>query len=776
MRFVGPWGLAFISVTAVITFFFAVQLSGGRQFYHSDTHGLLYPLHELIAEELQAGRLPLWDPYSLCGYPIAASYVAAVFLPQKLLYLVLPFDLAFQVTIVLKHLLGGLCFLPLGRRLGWSPAASVVAALVFALSGPFISISDFHAFSPECFPLVLWLAVRCIQRRSLGTPATIRAWVALVLAVGFAFLHGDLQAFYAASAMLIAIPAALGSDLAPWGRRGAAKAVLAMAGAILSGLLLGAVQLLPSADLLAHSSRASLSVEERLAHSVDPSFASLAKLLIPSPVSAAASTDFIAFPYLGAGAALLAVLGAFGALGPVRATAAQGNRGGGNNRAAWVFFGAIGLLALLLSFGGAVPVLEPLSQVVPGLSLFRYPQKWLMPLSFAFAALVGAAVLALERVGRRRMAYSLGILAVVDLLASSSLFLQERVVGAAAYEPSRLLELRAVCPAFDPRDRVLRLPTDGTFASGPLEALAASTDPQDARARYRFRTAMIAWNVQTLLGGNGSRAGARSVSGLTSFSFRSAEALQRAAAEAGRIDRYLDVVGARWVLTTPADRARMSAGGGVRGVLEKGREPEAAWSTELGDLELHRRSGALPRARWVGTWRVAANEPAAIRAVLDPRLRLESAAIVQDPEGSLGAPPDRGEEIGAARVAMLKDGTTTLVIEVESPSAGLLVVSDSFDGGWKARVNGKEAPVLRADVVGRAVSVPAGRAHVEMVYAPAALMTGWVLSLLSAGTLGVAWILAAIAGRRATRGTARPVIQAAPHDRKVETAGALLQS
>ncbi|HEY6042780.1 MAG TPA: YfhO family protein, partial [Anaerolineae bacterium] len=63
-----------------------------------------------------------------------------------------------------------------------------------------------------------------------------------------------------------------------------------------------------------------------------------------------------------------------------------------------------------------------------------------------------------------------------------------------------------------------------------------------------------------------------------------------------------------------------------------------------------------------------------------------------------------------------------------------------FYPGWVARVDGREEPIRRADVMLRAVRVGAGAHRIEFAYEPRSFETGlWVSALtglLGAGALG----------------------------------------
>ncbi|MFL5169480.1 MAG: hypothetical protein ACJ8CX_02295, partial [Microvirga sp.] len=79
--------------------------------------------------------------------------------------------------------------------------------------------------------------------------------------------------------------------------------------------------------------------------------------------------------------------------------------------------------------------------------------------------------------------------------------------------------------------------------------------------------------------------------------------------------------------------------------------------------------------------------------------------------------PD-GERGGTARVVAYRNNE--VVIEADSPRGGYVVLNDPYHPWWFAAVDGAEAPVLRANVLFRAVAVPPGRHMVRFDFRPLA--------------------------------------------------------
>jgi len=93
---------------------------------------------------------------------------------------------------------------------------------------------------------------------------------------------------------------------------------------------------------------------------------------------------------------------------------------------------------------------------------------------------------------------------------------------------------------------------------------------------------------------------------------------------------------------------------------------------------------------------------------------------------------------GWARVRARRADLLTVDVRLERP--GYLVILDGFDSGWRATVGGAEAPVLRANVLFRAVALAAGRHVVEWRYRPGGALWGGLISLVwLTGALVFGW-------------------------------------
>jgi hypothetical protein len=82
-------------------------------------------------------------------------------------------------------------------------------------------------------------------------------------------------------------------------------------------------------------------------------------------------------------------------------------------------------------------------------------------------------------------------------------------------------------------------------------------------------------------------------------------------------------------------------------------------------------------------------------------------------------------------VQWLARGLNSHRLRVRAEAPALLVEADNWYPAWKARVDGLEAPVLRANHTLRAVPIPPGDHEVEIYYDADSLRGSMLVSLFS---------------------------------------------
>lgn len=344
----GRHRFAFALLALIALVFFAEALVRQEVPLIRDHFDYFQPLRWFTAQELSAGRLPLWNPWSASGEPWLANPQTGVFYPPAWLFLALRFETAY-VLFLAGHLilLGWSAYLLFSRSV--SRGAALVGATALMLSGPVMSVVDVsnNLATMAWIPLALWCAAEGAWRRG-------------AFALALAFLGGEpfFAALGAAACACVAVFAGPGDRASRVGR-------LVLCAVAAFGI--SAIQLLPFLEMLRGSDRAAgIGESEVLLHSV--AAGDWVRLVIPPRpgdwIDSALGQRFIPVVYLGMSVALLAILGIVATI---------------RRRETRVWIAVMAAAAVVASGPGFVAHLP--------LTPFRYPARLLPFVALAAAAL-----------------------------------------------------------------------------------------------------------------------------------------------------------------------------------------------------------------------------------------------------------------------------------------------------------------------------------------------------------------------------------------------------
>ncbi|HKP92941.1 MAG TPA: YfhO family protein, partial [Chthoniobacterales bacterium] len=85
----------------------------------------------------------------------------------------------------------------------------------------------------------------------------------------------------------------------------------------------------------------------------------------------------------------------------------------------------------------------------------------------------------------------------------------------------------------------------------------------------------------------------------------------------------------------------------------------------------------------------------------------------------------------SGQAAIVRYDPNRVEIRTESGARSLLVLGDNYYPGWRAKIDGRRAKVLRANYNQRAVLVPAGPHVVTFSYQPVSVLYGLVISFIT---------------------------------------------
>ncbi len=354
----------------------------------SDPVWQFVPWLEFARRELADGRLPLWNPHQDGGVPLLGNGQAALGSPLVLPALLLGVASGWNLSLLLRLIVAAAASYLWLRELGPSRLAASLGAVMFALSGPFVSwLEHPHTLTAAAVPLVLLYAWRLMRRPSPGATLGLAFSTATVLAGG----HPE-------TALMGAIVVCL---LLCAGETRVRGAVRLGTGSVL-GVLLAAPVVLPFVEYFFSS--AARGGEARL-HFVLP-LASLVRFVLPHadvghPIEAAATVSAVGLALALVGVAI-----------------------GGAQRVRWV---AALVAALLMLLAYANPVARFLAEHTP---VYWTRAIIFLPLPLGMLAALGLDALR-SRAGRVRGGRGAGALAgALALLAGGELVMAARGVHA----------------------------------------------------------------------------------------------------------------------------------------------------------------------------------------------------------------------------------------------------------------------------------------------------------------------------------------------------------
>jgi hypothetical protein len=342
----------------------------------TDLWGQFMSWREFGFSELKKGNLPLWNPHVYCGIPYFSGFQSALLYPPNWLHLVLPLPVALNGGILFHLWVGGMSaysWLRWGRSL--HPLAALMGGGLYLFCGPhYLHVAAGHltnlcvmAWVPLVF-LALDLWIRDGGRKGLILGSVV---VALQILAG----HPQYVFFTAVMAGIYNLL------LSPCSVMGKLRALAGQAAFYLVGALLAAVQLVPGLLGSAEGARAGgMTFDQARIFSFPPE--NLLTLFVPTLFGGLGEVAYAGRWLFWEMVLFVTVTALFLALLAVKEKGRQ-------TLPAVCFL----MAALLLALGYYTPLYGWLHAHVPGFNLFRGQSKFIL---FAALALIWLAAQGLD--------------------------------------------------------------------------------------------------------------------------------------------------------------------------------------------------------------------------------------------------------------------------------------------------------------------------------------------------------------------------------------------
>lgn len=683
------------------------------------------------ARQIRSGHFPLWNPHAFGGAPLFGNSLSAILFPFSALDYLIPVSKAVGLEAILKIATAGLGMYWMLRVLDLQSIAALAGAIAFMFNGF----------------LVVWL----------GFPLTnVAVWLPLLVGLSER-LRESLQWQYAGYLALVVGIVLLGGHpetsfhvlfvggcyaLYRVGGRSPMRYLLqfAMAGAI--GCALSAVQILPFLDYLSHS--AILAIRQPgVVHATLP-IRAIIVLLIPNYFGSPATYNF-----RGPGN-FNEIANSVGVLPLILLSCVVL---GGWNRIGTKFFCALAIVSAAVIYN-FYPVLWVLSKV-PGFSRAAN-QRLILAFTFSMAALCGIGmevlVSAPDKI-RSRLATGLKAswallltLSVVWLVCDRQAILAKGAAHFVLYQ--WIIFAALLAGATYVSLRVLRAPAGAAslglvlvgieflsflpFVPFYNPVIRADNFYPTTPALEFLRGDRSVFRVSLSLLNLGAVYDLSDVTGYDALTPIHLAQLLDATESLGSWgngalwykedlnSRITDLMNLKYVLLPP-------------GAPSPGANFSVAY--EGPDARIFQNREVFSRAFMVGRARTCVDDPSAVAIIRGQKIDLHQEVIISD---CVDVPAGDSEQ--SAPVVKVYE-PERVVVDATVRNAGFLVLTDTYDAGWRVSVDNREARMLRADETFRAVALGPGSHRVEFRYRPVSLRLGIVISIFGlVGALALIYV------------------------------------
>ncbi len=733
-------------------------------FSGSDLLELHLPFKYILHESYKHGAFPLWTPYLSNGFPILAEGQSGPLYPPHILLAFLPPALGLNYSILLSFVIGGCGMYAFCRRLPrMGKLAAITSAIIFIFGSFFVArLKHINMIAVAAYlPWCLW----CI--RNFFVALRFRWFTVLGALWSLQVLAGHPHLFYFSLIMCSwqiigelcfvyfgKFEESIGSTMP-------LLILKTITGLIVAGFLalgLSAAQLLPTYELTTLSSRQDFSYDVATAYPLRPKF--LATLFAPFFLGNPATGNYRGniqidgiwwenVLYIGLLPFVVVLLlfffkikGLFSVRLHLWKSKLSTLDRYSENYFYWFYFVTI-LVFFVLSMGSYSFLFSIVYYNLPGMSLFRFPTRFNLMTLLSLSIMAGWGIQkVLLRLEKSRVQgnvrkedsndyvfswpftqFVTSCLVLVVLLLDFGVFADQYI---AYYPVGKYLKTPQPITDLQKSDHYLyRIYPMTQYSQNPfgvlgwkkgekaIETLQKAVPGNFSAVYHLFSFTDRGW----FEGGLGLKERAL----LENF-------LIKNQLPAETIARTLGLWNVKYILSFndfPAPEFYSQA--------------QYTLDSSFGiPLQVHKNEKALPRAFFVSEMKKVSGTDGVLDKLIDTSLPPQQFAYSESVGKSEPGSPTafNGVDFNSSHVVSIVDYRSTIVsMKTKSTSDAYLVFSDTYYPGWKARIDGIDSPIIKANLIMRSVKVPKGEHTVIWTYQPITFYIGCGISFATLVTL-----------------------------------------
>jgi len=716
-----------------------------KEFILADVIRQLYPWRILSIDLLRQGILPLWNIYSFSGNPLLANLQSAVLYPLNILFIFTKTQWAWIVYIMVQPILATLFMYMFIRSLGLSRLASIFAGIGFAFIGYTMVWFETGIIGHTALwlPFILWGMTKFID--------TKKTMFLIFSAIGIA---SSILAGHAQTTAYVLLFAVTYFVYMGWGKLSKRQFMIGLIFLSL-GITLAAIQIIPSLELMGLSPRDAISSTRTFHKFITPS-SHIAMLFAPDFFGNPATGNFWGkdygefMSYSGVVVLLIATIGFYSQF---------------KNKIV-----RLSLVTTIISF--LIAFIPPIAELlfrsqIPILST-GLPSRTIFLASVGFTIASAYGVEAIQKIKLKKIIPPMIIVVIIYILLWIILFTIN-------LDPSKLsvtkrnlilptgivllVSLTILGRRFTKRAFILWIvvfacmgleysyflnkylpwsPVQYMFPSHELVQKLSEISGVDRI--YGYDTAEIGTNLNV-------QWRILSPEGYDPLYIRRYSELMRAGTT-GKLETDLQRADALLPHSLPSKdpytKQVLLNLLGVRYVLDKDDNVPKNWDPRTDHFptkrfqliyqhfkwKIYKNKVALPRAAVFYDYIVIPQKDKSIKTLFDRKFSYGRRMILETtPTFSPQSLP-----ITPAKISIYS--SNSVKIDTDTKQSGLLFLSDNYYPGWRAFMDNKPVPILRADYTFRAIELPKGRHEVRFEYKPNSFYIGALISLVSVIILG----------------------------------------